>query len=186
MNDAMNRHPAGLRDMSLRINRKFSRGFSLAEMLVVVAIIVILAAILMVFLAHERDNAAVASCEANERQIATAVDSFAVDHGGRLPEGTGQVNAAMFGGPNNPYMSNDNLVDPATGLPYLYTNGPGMCQNPDAEYQIIDQGGHSSDSLLALLTGDANQDAIAFCSDRGLYAFQSSGAGGGGSFEKKH
>lgn len=170
--------------MDQRINRKLSRGFSLAEVLVVVAIIIILAAILMIFLAHERDNAAVAACEANERSIATAVDSYAVDHGGRIPDGTGPVDAALFGGPNNPYMSNDSLVDPADGLPYLYTSGPGMCQNPDAEYQIIDQGGHSSSSLLALLAGDANEDSVAFCSDRGLYAFQSGGTGGG-SFQKK-
>jgi prepilin-type N-terminal cleavage/methylation domain-containing protein len=161
------------------IERNSQRGFSLAELLIVIAIIMILALILIVYLIHVRDNAEVATCESNEQRIAEAIDSYAVDHAGQLPPNSGNVNSGMFGGSNNPYMADDNLVDPASGLPYLYTDGPGSCQNPDAEYQIVDQGGHSSSSLLVLLQADNNQDAIAFCSDRGLYAFQSTGGGAG-------
>jgi len=149
-----------------------SRGFSLVEVMVVVAIIAILAAILVVALAHARDNAAVATCETNERMIAQALDSYAVDHDGQYPTSSGTVSSQIFGGPGNPYFQNDSLVDPASGLPYIYTAGQGSCSNPDAEYQILDQGGHSSSSLLALLASDDQEDAIAFCSDHGLYAFQ--------------
>jgi type II secretory pathway pseudopilin PulG len=154
-------------------------------LLIVVSIIVILAAILMIYFMHARDIAAVASCETNERRIAEAIDSYAVDHSGQLPQGGSIVSPVLFGGPDNPYMSNPSLVDPANGLPYLYTSGPGNCQNPDAEYQIIDQGGHSSTSLAALLSTDNQEDSIAFCSDRGLYAFQS-GSAGGASATKPH
>jgi ABC-type cobalt transport system substrate-binding protein len=148
--------------------------------MVVIAIIVILAAILFVLFAHVRDNASVASCESNERAIAQALDSYAVDHGGRYPTSSGTVDSMMFGGDNNPYLTSNTLVDPASGLPYQYTAGPGTCQNPDAEYQIVDQGGHSSTSLLAMLASDDQEDSIAFCSDHGLYAFQSGGGGAAG------
>ena len=160
-------------------NIKTSRGFTLPELTIVVAIIAILAAILIILFAHERDNANVASCEQNERAIAASLEAYSIDHSGQFPQYQGDVNSAMFGGPGNPYFDRDDLTDPASGLAYQYTDGPGSCLNPDAEYQIIDQGGHSSDSLLALLAGDAGQDAIAFCSDRGLYAMQYSGSGGG-------
>jgi len=155
-----------------------TRGFSLAEMMIVIAIIIIIATMLFIFFAHARDDAAVTGCEMNEQRIAEAIESYAVDHQGQLPPSGGTVNSAIFGGPGNPYFNNDSLVDPASGLPYIYIAGPGMCQNPDAEYQIIDQGGHSSFSLAALLAGDNQQDSVAFCSDRGLYAMQSTGGGG--------
>ena len=165
--------------MAGNLNRRQSQGFSLPELVVVVAIIALLAAILIVLLTHERDNAMVASCEQNERAIAAALDSYAVDHSGQYPIYTGDVNLAMFGGKDNPYLSRDNVVDPATGLAYQYTNGPGTCADPTTEYQVIDQGGHSSSSLLALLAADDQDDAIAFCSTRGLYALQYSGITGG-------
>jgi len=168
-----------MKAMTGLLNRKPSRGFSLPELVVVVAIIALLAAILIVLLAHERDNAMVASCEQNERMIAAALDSYAVDHSGQYPIHTGDVNLDMFGGKDNPYMDRDNVVDPATQLPYQYTNGPGTCADPTTEYQVIDQGGHASSSLLALLAADDEDDAIAFCSTRGLYALQYSGVTGG-------
>jgi len=151
----------------------------LPELVVVVAIIALLAAILIVLLAHERDNATVAACEQNERMISAALDSYAVDHSGQYPTYTGNVTSQMFGGVGNPYLTRNDLVDPASGEPYQYTNGPGTCSDPTTAYQIIDQGGHSSASLLALLSADDQDDAIAFCSTRGLYALQYSGIVGG-------
>jgi type II secretory pathway pseudopilin PulG len=154
-------------------------------LVVVIAIIALLAAILIVLMAHERDNAAVASCEQNERAIAAALDSYAVDHLGQYPHYTGNVSVLMFGGKGNPYFTRDDLVDAASNLPYQYTDGPGTCTDPNTEYQIIDQGGHSSSSLLALLATDDQEDAIAFCSTKGLYALQYSSLVGG-SMIKNH
>jgi prepilin-type N-terminal cleavage/methylation domain-containing protein len=165
--------------MAGHLNGKSSRGFSLPEVVVVVAIIAILAAILIVLMTRARDNALVASCEQNERMIAAALDSYSVDHLGQYPTHTGDVTVDMFGGKGNPYFNHDNIVDPTSGLPYQYTNGPGTCTDPNTEYQIIDQGGHSSTSLLALLSADDQDDAIAFCSTRGLYALQYSSVVGG-------
>lgn len=162
-----------------QVGTKAARGFSLVELVIVVAIIAILAAILFVIFAHERDNANVAACEQNERMIAEALDSYSLDHAGQYPSYNGVVDEAMFGGSDNPYFTRDDLVDPASGLPYEYTNGPGSCTDPNTEYQIVDQGGHSSTSLLALLASDDVEDAIAFCSTRGLYAFQAGSQGSG-------
>src|SRR5579863_2134491 len=117
--------------MDWKALRPRSRGFSLVELMVVIAIIIILAAIVMVALMHVRDNAAVSTCETNERMIAEALDSYAVDHGGRFPTSSGNVDQDLFGGPGNPYFTTDNLIDPANGLPYLYTAGAGTCANPD-------------------------------------------------------
>lgn len=161
------------------MHRSTPRGFSLPELVVVVAIIAILAAILIIMLSHARDNATVASCEQNERAIAAAIDSYSVDHLGQVPHHTGNVTVDMFGGKDNPYFNRPELVDPASGLAYLYTDGPGTCTDPNTEYQIVDQGGHSSVSLLALLATDDQEDAIAFCSTRGLYALQYSSVVGG-------
>ena len=150
-----------------------------------VAIIAVLVAIIMVFVMHERDNANVVSCEQNERAIAFALESYSVDHSGQFPQYQGDVTSQMFGGPGNPYFDQDDLIDPASGLLYQYTSGPGSCPDPDAEYQIIDQGGHVSSSLIALLAGDDAQDAVAFCSSQGLYALQYQGIGGGVSQQPK-
>src|SRR5690348_2881257 len=136
------------------VNSRSSRGFSLPELVIVVAIIAILAALLFILFAHERDNATVASCEQNERMIAAALESYSVDHSGQFPRYVGDVTVAMFGGKDNPYFTRDDLTDPASGLPYQYTNGAGSCADPNSVYQIIDQGGHSSSSLLALLATD--------------------------------
>ena len=165
--------------MRSQLMGKPSRGFTLPELVIVVAIIAILIAIVMILVTRERDNANVASCEQNERAIAFALESYSVDHSGQFPQYQGLVTSQMFGGHGNPYFDKDDLVDPASGLAYQYTSGPGTCADPDSEYQIIDQGGHSSPSLIALLEGDDGQDAVAFCSSRGLYALQYQGTAGG-------
>ncbi|MEL7472250.1 MAG: prepilin-type N-terminal cleavage/methylation domain-containing protein [Planctomycetota bacterium] len=62
------------------------RGFSLIELLVVVAIIALLLAILIPTLAGVRQRAATATCLAQSRTIATAVATFASSNAGRMPE----------------------------------------------------------------------------------------------------
>ena len=61
------------------------RGFTLIELLVVIAIIAILAAILFPVFARARDNARQTSCLSNQRQIVTAIMSYAQDFDEKLP-----------------------------------------------------------------------------------------------------
>jgi len=64
---------------------KTSRGFTLIEMLVVVAIIGILASLLMPSLAGAKRKANAIKCISNLRQVNTALTLYAADHDGEFP-----------------------------------------------------------------------------------------------------
>jgi len=85
-----------------------TRGFTLIELLVVIAIIAILAAILFPVFAKARAKARQASCLSNNRQIATAMLSYAQDYDETMPLG----------------------FLPVGGSPYAYSGG-GITMPPD-------------------------------------------------------
>lgn len=60
-------------------------GFTLMELLVVVSIITLLAALLMPAIALVRDQASAVGCMSNLRQYGLAHEGFAADHDGALP-----------------------------------------------------------------------------------------------------
>lgn len=61
------------------------RGFSLIELLTVIAVIAILAAILIPVAGRVRDQARASACVSNLRQIGTAVYLYAADHDDNVP-----------------------------------------------------------------------------------------------------
>ena len=61
------------------------RAFSLLELVIVVAILGILAAIVVPRLSHSIEGAAESALKANLRIVRTAIEMFAVEHGGILP-----------------------------------------------------------------------------------------------------
>lgn len=80
------------------------RGFTLIEMLIVVAIVAILAALLMPALRHGLDAAKSAACANNEKQLFTCFTMFADDNHGCYPPG----NTKYTGGKDQidwPYFS---------------------------------------------------------------------------------
>jgi prepilin-type N-terminal cleavage/methylation domain-containing protein len=62
-------------------------GFTLIELLMVVAVIIILLLMFIPAISHVRERANRVVCMSNERQIFSACQMYAVDHGGRMPPG---------------------------------------------------------------------------------------------------
>jgi len=125
-----------------------ARGFTLIELIIVVAIIAILAAILIPNFLHARAEAASASCEGNLKQIATALQQYAVDNGGQYPSASAPVDVSLFGGPGNPYLSSV-PADPAGGGYFYVAPANGVCA-PGDSFKIRDGDNHDTTTLTQL------------------------------------
>src|ERR1044071_6131375 len=73
-----------IRQNALRQRESTLIGFTLLELLVVIALIAILAALLLPALSRARDRARAMLCVSNTRQLNTAWLIYADDHNGRL------------------------------------------------------------------------------------------------------
>lgn len=71
--------------MRSRRGTEVSQGFTLVELLVVIAVIAILAAILFPVFSRARAKARQASCESNMHELGVAILMYAQDHGDVLP-----------------------------------------------------------------------------------------------------
>jgi general secretion pathway protein G len=137
-------------------------GFTLVELMVVVAIIALLAAIIIPNYVHARAQAAVSESEANLKQIATSLELYYGDNQAYPPTGGGQVNPALFGGATNPYMTST----PTNALgrqPYAYLNVPAAAGKPDS-YTVTDAGPYDPTTLGSLPKGAGSG---ALCSSAG-------------------
>jgi len=142
--------------------KTLQKGFTLIELMIVIAIIAILAAILIPNFLHARAESVTAACEGNEKQLATAEEEYSVDNGGAY---------ASLSALTTPYISTT-ITDPVKkGNAYTVTI-PGTGAN--GSYQIVDSGGHDTTTTTNLTqTGGA---ACASCASV-LYA-QASGIHG--------
>ena len=124
------------------------RGFTLVELMVVVAIIALLAVIIIPNYVHARAQASVSQSEANMQQIATALELYYGDNQTYPP--SGEVAPALFGGPSNPYLT----ATPTNALghkPYAYTNVT-TAGKPDS-YTVLDAGPYDATTLASLPKG---------------------------------
>lgn len=69
-------------------------GFTLTQMLAVIAIIAVLAALLIPSISAARDHALAAKCAGNLRQIGAALMAFAADNNGAIPTPTDKYSGA--------------------------------------------------------------------------------------------
>lgn len=91
------------RVISVSRSARPDRGFSLVELLAVVAIIGVLAALVLATLGPMRAKARTAKCAANLRSVGTAFDQFAADYRGYYPAVT--YNTGHLNGRVNPNKS---------------------------------------------------------------------------------
>jgi prepilin-type N-terminal cleavage/methylation domain-containing protein/prepilin-type processing-associated H-X9-DG protein len=105
------------------IRRRNRAAFTLIELLTVIAIIGILAAILIPTVSKVRDSARQAQCTSNVRQISMAILGYAMDNRDFAPKGAAGVCAATgFNQPNSwnivimPYIGQTPSGDSATAI----------------------------------------------------------------------
>lgn len=86
---------------------RIKRGQTFPEMMIVVAIIAILAAVIMANLFHARNQAQVSSVVSTMQNISNALEMYNNDYG-VYPGADATVAPAMFGGDGNPYYNGAN------------------------------------------------------------------------------
>ena len=100
--------------MILRMNRTVRRSrpaFTLMEMLIVVAIIVILASLGGYYVIGQYNEAKVSEAKVKARTISKAIDTYYIDHGGYPNDLTALLQKSEIG--KGPYLTNQNeIIDP--------------------------------------------------------------------------
>jgi general secretion pathway protein G len=141
------------------------RGFTLIEMMVVVAIIAILVAILVPNFIRARAQAQTAACEANLKEIATALELYQTDHeqypsGNNTPVTTSDPDLA-------PYLRQTPVdpVDPSGQYEFTVQN-PG---SGTASYTITCPGQHDPGTMSSI-GGSASATHIQYSSSTGFSA----------------
>ncbi len=106
--------------------RASRHAFSLIELLVVVAVIAILAALLLPALASAKARSRRAACLSNLRQMGIAIQTYAADYGGNIPYGP---KAPPFTSPMDFYTSTGSptsLISLGSGTPLGQPVGVGL------------------------------------------------------------
>jgi prepilin-type N-terminal cleavage/methylation domain-containing protein len=123
-------------------------GFTLIEMMIVVAIIAILVSILVPNFVRARAQAQTSACESNLKEIATAIELFQTDND-RYPSG-GTVNSDND--ELEPYLK-QTPVDPVAGPGAYYTFTVTDPDTATAAYTIVCPGTHDPGTLQNISPG---------------------------------
>src|ERR1700687_3944472 len=132
--------------------------------MIVIAIIAILAAILIPNFLHARAESQTSACEGNEKQLATALEEYAVDFSGTYPASFAQLMAA-----NSQVYLQALPGDPAGGPAYnLTVPAIAPCTATQANsYLITDGDNHDTTTTGSLPIGPGGK-GISYCSGSGL------------------
>ncbi|HET7813421.1 MAG TPA: type II secretion system protein [Candidatus Baltobacteraceae bacterium] len=130
---------------------KYQRGFTLLEMMVVVAIIAVLAGVLIPNFSRARSQAQTSACVGNEKIIATALELYFTDKQSYPATSTVGGTGSTFMTAMSGYM-NQTPIDPAAGSTgfYSYTN---TSSGGVYSYNIDCPGVHDPNTLQAITGG---------------------------------
>jgi type II secretion system protein G len=153
---------------------KQQRGFTLLEMMVVIAIIAILAAILIPNFTHARAQAATSACMANLKSVATAFELYYTDKQA-YPTGTNaNIDGTATGasGALNGYLGQP-PEDPAAGAGKYYTYTTTSSGGVNA-YQIWCPGTHDPSTMKAFAAASSDT-TLKYDSTRGVTSASAAG-----------
>ncbi|MFT5121935.1 MAG: general secretion pathway protein G [Kiritimatiellia bacterium] len=123
----MNVQAAGAVERKEHMNKQqkkmsLARGFTLVEVLLVIVIIGILAAIAVPNFAGKTDKARVASAKSQIKNLASAVDIFEVDTGTYPSTLQGLITNPGVNSWDGPYMKGNSIPNDPWGVPYQYSS----------------------------------------------------------------
>lgn len=147
------------------------RGFTLIELMIVVAIIAILAGILIPNFVNARSQAQTAACESNMRSIATALELYYADNQVYPTAAGAAVVPALFTANGVAYLNNT-PKDPAaqsSAATYSLTTTQATGGNP-AGYTIQCPGIHAGSTLAKLPLSNGTLCGAACTATKILYA----------------
>lgn len=143
------------------------KGFTLIELMIVIAIIAILAAILVPNFVRARAQGQFAACTSNLKNIGTACEMYAADHNGRYPQNGQDLNnpqaANNVGG--TAYLQRFPTC-PASNDGYAYQS----VSNPDYYVIACNTGNHQQAGVINSGTNAGNNNWPRFDSQTGLMA----------------
>jgi len=120
------------------MKKQMKKGFTLVEIMIVVAIIAILAAVAIPNFIRYRNDSRTAACIANMKQLQTAAESYLTKHPGAAP-----AVSDLCGTGEDKYIKNE-LTCPKDGKAYSITLDNGAikvtCGSGDSEHVLPGEG----------------------------------------------
>lgn len=143
------------------------RGFTLLELMIVVAIIAILAGILIPNFTHARAQAQTAACEANLREIATAFELYYADNQVYPTGSNTKIVATTISNAGVNYLNTVPQDPSASTTTANYTFTSSAAANPPG-YVIVCPGNHDPQTLSRIYGGTTTNTKITYTSGTGL------------------